>query len=571
MLADASGGEEHVVQAPVVIVLASTYWRNAWKYQRRAYRHVFWDGGTIVAQLLAQAAADGWPARIVLGFADRAVEQFCALDREREGVVALICIGGGAPAPAPAEPPALRLETEPLSRREVSYRRSSKFTIRGRSKTVGRRRPGDAAPQRRAPSNRRARRSPSAPATTFPRDDLDAVIRRRGSTRAFDRRAISRAALHHLLAAASAAVPADYRPAPEQSLVDLYLVVNAVEGIEPGAYRWRPRERRLECLWRGERRRDAGTLALGQALGADAAVDVYAIADLDDVLSSLGTRGYRAATLDGGVAGGRIYLAAYADRLGATGLTFFDDDVARFFGLDRETLRRHVPHRRRRSWGRSYFAYLLTEKRQPKKVGKVGASLGPRAGRELDEGTHQALLCGVVELHLGVPLHGDARRVDFVLHRFDDAVLRPRHGLQTWRQPGDPLMVPRANRDLERAKLVGEPAAGCHARQVMSVQSFRQAMLDGAAAEIGKVGMERPAECHVQHLHAAADAEEGQLGARHRRASERDLEVVALFRHPVDHVVRVSRIAFRGHVTASREDEAVEAVEQSSGVALSGR
>lgn len=334
VLADASGGEEHVVQAPVVMVLASTYWRNAWKYQRRAYRHVFWDGGTIIAQLLAQAAADGWPARLVLGFADRAVEQLCALDREREGVVALICIGGGAPAPAPAEPPALRLETEPLSRREVSYREIVEVHDQGVLEDGGQ----AAAWRRRAPAPRAF--ESTSPSLTFgagddfPADDLDAVIRRRGSTRAFDRRAISRAALHHLLAAASAAVPADYRPAPEQSLVDLYLVVNAVEGIEPGAYRWRTTERRLECLWRGERRRDAGTLALGQALGADAAVDVYAIADLDHVLSSLGTRGYRAATLDGGVAGGRIYLAAYADRLGATGLTFFDDDVARFFGLD---------------------------------------------------------------------------------------------------------------------------------------------------------------------------------------------------------------------------------------------
>jgi SagB-type dehydrogenase family enzyme len=334
VLADASGGEEHVAQAPVVMVLVSTYWRNAWKYRRRGYRHVFWDGGTIIAQLLAQAAAGGWPARVVLGFADRAVERLCALDRDREGVVALVSIGSGAPSPAPADPPALRLETEPLSRREVSYREIIEAHDQGVLED-GRQ---AAAWRRLAPAPRAIESTgPSlgfAAEEAFPADDLDAVIRRRGSTRAFGRRVIPRAALHHLLAAASAAVPADYRLAPEQSLVDLYLVVNAVEGVEAGAYRWRTAERRLECLWRGERRREAGMLALGQALGADAAVDVYAIADLDHVLSSLGTRGYRAATLDGGIAGGRTYLAAYADRLGATGLTFFDDDVARFFGLE---------------------------------------------------------------------------------------------------------------------------------------------------------------------------------------------------------------------------------------------
>ena len=42
-------------------------------------------------------------------------------------------------------------------------------------------------------------------------------------------------------------------------------------------------------------------------------------------------RGYRAVQLEAGIIGGRIYLAAYAQHLGATGLTFFDDDVINFF------------------------------------------------------------------------------------------------------------------------------------------------------------------------------------------------------------------------------------------------
>jgi hypothetical protein len=49
------------------------------------------------------------------------------------------------------------------------------------------------------------------------------------------------------------------------------------------------------------------------------------------VLKRFGNRGYRVAQLDAAVAGGKLYLAAYALRLGATGLTFFDDDVTDFF------------------------------------------------------------------------------------------------------------------------------------------------------------------------------------------------------------------------------------------------
>ena len=35
--------------------------------------------------------------------------------------------------------------------------------------------------------------------------------------------------------------------------------------------------------------------------------------------------------LEAGVLSGKLYLAAYAQRLSATGLTFYDDDVIRFF------------------------------------------------------------------------------------------------------------------------------------------------------------------------------------------------------------------------------------------------
>ena len=41
--------------------------------------------------------------------------------------------------------------------------------------------------------------------------------------------------------------------------------------------------------------------------------------------------GYRAVQLEAGILGGKLYLGAYAQRLGATGLTFYDDEVIEFF------------------------------------------------------------------------------------------------------------------------------------------------------------------------------------------------------------------------------------------------
>ena len=81
----------------------------------------------------------------------------------------------------------------------------------------------------------------------------------------------------------------------------------------------------------GEFRPEAGQLALGQALGADASVNLYFMAHLEPILNRLGNRGYRAAQLEASITAGRIYLAAYALGLGATGLTFYDDAVTDFF------------------------------------------------------------------------------------------------------------------------------------------------------------------------------------------------------------------------------------------------
>ena len=62
-LVGAAADEPHLRDAPAIVVLTSTWWRNAWKYRSRAYRHAFWDAGTQLANLLALAAARRLPAQ----------------------------------------------------------------------------------------------------------------------------------------------------------------------------------------------------------------------------------------------------------------------------------------------------------------------------------------------------------------------------------------------------------------------------------------------------------------------------------------------------------------------------
>ena len=107
--------------------------------------------------------------------------------------------------------------------------------------------------------------------------------------------------------------------------------MNAVEGLAPGAYFFRRQERSLELLKGGDFREQAANLGLEQELPGDASIAVFFLADLRPILERFGNRGYRATQVEAGILGGKLYLAAYAQHLGATGLTFFDDDVISFF------------------------------------------------------------------------------------------------------------------------------------------------------------------------------------------------------------------------------------------------
>jgi nitroreductase len=136
------------------------------------------------------------------------------------------------------------------------------------------------------------------------------------------------AELEAIIARAAAPIPADM-----PVLTEIYLIANAIDGLDPGAYRFSPADG-FERLRRGDLRREAAVLCLEQALGGRAAATHFLLADLDRVLAALGDRGYRAAQLEAGIRVGRAYLAAYAQGLGATGLTFYDDLVAEFLTGD---------------------------------------------------------------------------------------------------------------------------------------------------------------------------------------------------------------------------------------------
>jgi SagB-type dehydrogenase family enzyme len=339
ILVEATAAEPAIAHAPLTIVCTCTYWRNAWKYQARTYRHFGWDNGTLLANLLAVAAARGLPAKVVSGFVDATVNTLLDIDSEREVAFSMVAIGHDATlstqpsARTSADVSPLGFETVPLSRNEIDYPLMREMHADSSLQTTSE------VAQWRGLTPQTASKLPTGPViplqpladTDMPRDPIEQVILRRGSSRQFARTPIAMAQLSTILERSTQGIPADFLDPMGSQLNDLYLIVHAVEGLEPGAYVFHPDRGALECLKQGIFRSEAGYLGLEQQLPADAAVDIFFLADLRPILDRFGNRGYRAVQLEAGIIGGKIYLAAYAQRIGATGLTFYDDDVTRFF------------------------------------------------------------------------------------------------------------------------------------------------------------------------------------------------------------------------------------------------
>ena len=343
VLVNASGGESSISHAPCLIVSASTFWRNAWKYQARAYRHCYWDNGTMLANLLAAASARSLRANVAAGFVDRAISSLLDLDEQREAPLSIVALGSGSRAAALTPPVEfLKLETLPLSKSEVDYpevreMHAASSLVNEAEVVAWRKGVKEAGGERLKDESKTENRLfplQSLKDDELPKDSIEDVITRRGSTREFSRQSITSAELSTMVDRATRGVPTDFLGPEEVPLNDLYLIVHAVEGLPAGAYVYRRQQRALELLRQGDFRRDAGHLGLGQEIPADCSVNIYFLADLNRALDRFGNRGYRAAQIEAAIMGGKIYLAAYAQRLGASGLTFFDDDVTEFFSPD---------------------------------------------------------------------------------------------------------------------------------------------------------------------------------------------------------------------------------------------
>jgi SagB-type dehydrogenase family enzyme len=320
--------------APIVFVLTSIAWREAWKYRDRAYRYCLHDMGHAWQAIALAVRAVGCDSFATGHFPDDEVARLCRLSDDEWPMLIIALRGGCIPARDSEGSEKIwfggianRLSTEQIPYPPIDrMHAATKLKDGGRGIIPETEPAGTGSGEIKLPP-------PAASARTLSVRAFGEVARTRRSALGFEggARSMSLAQLSAILAATAQPFSADFAG---QRFIQLYLYAHRVDGLAPGVYRHWPRNAELEQIRAGDQRVAAAGLSLGQDLAGNACVAFSMIADLDRAAGSHGDRGYRYVHFEAGAIGHRLYLAAEALGLGSTGIgAFFDDEVHRYLDV----------------------------------------------------------------------------------------------------------------------------------------------------------------------------------------------------------------------------------------------
>lgn len=314
--------------APIIFVLSSIAWREAWKYMDRAYRYCLHDIGHAWQALALAARSLGCESFALGHFSDDRVAESCLLSPDEWP---MLIVGLHGPSIPVNELEAIETVVFGGQPNRLSEEQTPHLLIE-RIHSATKLCTESAIPsldQRTASG--RGEISLTSRASTI-RSFRDVVRTRRS---ALDFRggggSMSLSQLATVLSSTKEPLFADFATA---RFVQLYLYVHRVEGLAQGVYRYLPEYAELQKIKDGDQRLIASALSLGQDLAGNACLAFSMIGDFETAARLYGDRGYRYVHFEAGAIGQRMYLAAEALGLRATGIgAFFDDQVNQYLGL----------------------------------------------------------------------------------------------------------------------------------------------------------------------------------------------------------------------------------------------
>ncbi|MBD2102089.1 SagB/ThcOx family dehydrogenase [Leptolyngbya sp. FACHB-261] len=335
------------------LALATTavFHRSAWRYEDRAYRRVFLDTGHLLGSIELACAINGFRPHLLGGFIDAALNQLLYLDADQESTITVIPLADLSDSQQylSSGPTALASEVQvdyPVipDGQLLSYLHRQ-TEIRACPIPAA---TAVASAELEQPDKYNfpfCLKVPTQSAAIDWGSGLGAL-----ATTVANRRSVRGAGytgqpltLEELRAILDFAYqPQNYQPqgldpAPdyfELSLIETFVAVNNVEGLEEGCYYYAPQAQELRQIRFKNFRSEIHYLCLQQELGREAGAVIFQTADLRQAVSRYGERAYRYLHMDAGHLGQRLNLAAVRLSLGACGVGgFFDDQVNAVLGI----------------------------------------------------------------------------------------------------------------------------------------------------------------------------------------------------------------------------------------------
>ncbi len=334
----------------LALVITAVFFRSVWRYEDRAYRRIFLDTGHLLGNVELAGALNDYRPHLIGSFMDEAVDQLLYLDPEQEGAIAvlpladLLDVRQNLPLAKTITPSRTQTSYPLLADGQLLsyFHQATRISFDPALKVNWKLSPTDG--QRTDKYNQpfctkvSTVTSPISWASRL--KGLEQTIIKRRSTRNYTGAGLSLAHLKWLL---------DFTYQPQHyveqgldgspdyfdlSLVETFIVVLSVDGLEEGCYYYAPAAQELRQIRFKNFRQELHFLCLGQELGRDAAIALFHTADLKNAVAAYGDRVYRYLHMDAGHLGQRLNLAATQLGLGVSGIAgFFDDQVNEVLGI----------------------------------------------------------------------------------------------------------------------------------------------------------------------------------------------------------------------------------------------
>ncbi|MGA7933093.1 MAG: SagB/ThcOx family dehydrogenase [Kovacikia sp.] len=334
----------------MALIITAVFARSAWRYQDRAYRRIFLDTGHLLGNVELASALSDYRPHLIGSFMDEAINQLLYLDAEQEGAIAVIPLADLLdvkqnlslartllPAPLQTDYPYI-----PDGQLLTYFHQASQMPLNTSTKANWKlaTTEGQRTDKYNFPFCLKV--STATPPIFWgeEQEGLHSTILRRRSTRAYSGEALTLDELKALL---------DFTYQPQHysdqeldgspdffdlSLVETFIAVSSVTGLEEGCYYYAPKAQELRQIRFKNFRKELHFLCLWQDLGRDAGAVLFHTADLKAAVAEYGDRVYRSLHMDAGHLGQRLNLAAIYLGLGVSGIGgFFDDQVNEVLGI----------------------------------------------------------------------------------------------------------------------------------------------------------------------------------------------------------------------------------------------